>query len=333
MSKRHKEKEVDEDELPIVALDHQKKGRLASEISYDTAGWKFYLRIKELLPDLWSEFTGRMDESKKTRIKLRYRDVEHFSKHKFKDHKERQWFIWMCSPNKVYRREAKNHKRYSVPWLGDWYAQRRNGYWQTENKEHIKHLLKAIKENVQSSQAIRATSPFIVKSLMRWERLADKVDKLFEGEPFVDEHHPGSKSNIQRFKLYMDMHHQVDELKTGVIHEWMRIHGVDPKNPHEMADMATMAQMVGQSAAAGALTGYTAAGAMQPMLNEQGKPNGSNVLTVGGQGIVIPPDALLLAQHLVKHSQTFKKPLPPIVEGELIEKEVKEKSNGHAKAN
>jgi hypothetical protein len=333
MGKRHREKEIDDDELPIVAVDHQKKGKLASEISYDTAGWKFYLRIKELLPDLWYEFNGAVKADSKNRTKQRYRDIEHFAKHKFKDHKERKWFVWMCSPNKVYRREAKNHKRYNVPWLGDWYARRRNGYWETENKEQIKYLQKAIKENVQSSQAIRATAPFIVKSLMRWERLSDKVDSLFQGEPFVDENHPGSKNNIQRFKLYTSMHAEIENLKVSVYEWWMRIHGIDPKNPHEMADMATMAQMVGQSAAAGALTGYTA-GNFQPIVNEQGKANGSHVLQVNGQGVVIPPDALLLAQHLVKNATTFKRPLPPIVEGELVkEDKVKEKSNGHAKAN
>lgn len=332
MSKKNHTELVGEDELPVIALDN--KRRPAREISFgNTKGWKFYISVKELLPDWWYEFNGKVESSHKSSgFNSKYKNIEVFAKHKVKDKTERQFFIWMISPRKVWERNAKTgHKRYQVPWLGDWHARRRNGYWETENKEHIKSLRKAITENVQSGTAIRATSPFIVQSLLRWSRLADKVDELFKGEPFVDES-PHSKNNIQRFKLYTSMHEQVEELKTKTIKEWMRIHGVDPNNPHEMADMATMAQLVGQSAAASALTGYSIGSSLSPQNGNDGKPNGNNVLSLNGQGIVISPDALLLAQHLAQHSTTFKKPLPSIIEGEELIKP-KEKTNGHSKAN
>jgi hypothetical protein len=331
MSKKHHKNIIDDDELPVIALDGKRNP--ADYPSFDSKGWRYYIKIKPVLIDWWNEFNGSLVTNRTNGgHKNRYRDIEHFARHKAKGI-ERQWLVWMISPRKVWERESITHKKHVVPWLGDWKARRRNGYWETENKEYIRSLRQAMKDNVSSGQAIRATSPFHVKSLMRWERLADKIDELFEGKPFVDEN-PHSKSNASRFALYTSMHEKVDGLKASVIHEWMRIHGVDPKNPHEMADMGIMAQMVGQSAAASALTGFAAASSLQPMSGQDGKPNGEQMLNLNGQGIVISPDALLLAQHLVKHSQTFKKPLPPMIEGEVVKEVVKDsskdKSNGKA---
>lgn len=323
---KHKHK-IDEDELPVIALDRER--RAAEYPGFETKGWKFYIKIKPQLMDWWREFNGELKADRTKGVRNKYKTVYHFAKEKIKDHTERNWLIWMIGPKKVWERDAINHKRYIVPWLGDWQARRRNGYWETENREQIKYLKNAIKDNLEASKAIRATSPFVVQTLMRWVRLQEKIDKLFDGEPFGDE--VPSKQALARFKLYTSMHQQVEELKENTYKTWMMIQGVDPKSPHEMWDMTTVAQAIGQSAAAGALTGYTA-GSMQPVLDQDGKPNGHQQLNLNNQGIVISPDALLLAQHLVKHSQTFKRPLPAI-EGEIVQEEKKEKANGHSKAN
>src|ERR1700756_800309 len=224
----------DEEDQPIVALDE--KGKKATEDSFRSNGWQYYLKIREYLPDWWYEFNGAVnggaDRNNYQRNKPKHRNIESFVKKKTKNKQDRQWLLWMIGPKKVWEREAisnghkrshKHRNRYQVPWLGDWYKRRRNGYWQTENKEQIKGLAKAIKDNVASSAAIRATAPFIVQDLMRWVRLGEKVDELFQGEPFYPDEKPNSKVNLLRFKLYKDMHTEIMEKKFSVIKEWMRI--------------------------------------------------------------------------------------------------------------
>ena len=330
--------DLQEDE-PITALEED--GKKSHETSYTSAGWKFYIRIKEYIPDWWYEFNGKLNHKATEEGRVRYRNINSFVNKKFKHSRDRELFGWMVGPKRIWEREAKSQKKsdkHIVPWLGDWDKRRKNGYWATENREQIKGLARAIKENVEGAQAIRATSPFIVQSLMRWVRLQDKIDELFDGQPFLMDEKPTSKNNYQRYKLYTQLHEQAEQLKNKTIEMWMRIHGVNPSNPHEMQDMATMAMLVGQSSAASALTGFTAAlGNNNPnfqAIQQDGKPNGNHTLNIGGDQVIISPDALLLAQHLVQHSQTFKKALPAI-DGEIINKPVdkKEKTNGHAKTN
>lgn len=315
-------KQVSEEELPVIALDY--KRRPAKEQGFQTKGWKFYISIKELLPDWWEEFNGRVSRKSNHPVHPKYKSVRHFAKHKIKNTEQRQWFIWMTGPKKVWEQESLNQKRYTVPWLGDWYKRRLNGRWQPENKEYFKSLNLALRSNLDKNQAIRATAPFLVKQMMRWIKWGEKIDEAFDGELFVNDD-PGSTRSKTRFDLYKKMHDQIESRIIGITHEWMRIHGVNPNDPHEMWDMGTIASAIGQSSAAAALTGYAAGNQLTMDQN-----NGNSVMQLNGQGIVISPDALLLAQHLTKHSNTFRKPLPVTIDAEP-EMIPEVKKNGHAK--
>jgi hypothetical protein len=311
-----------EEEESILPSHSDKKDK-----NYQSPGWQFYVKIKDQIPDLWFEFNSAV----KDKTKVKYRDAHSFAKKKFKHREERKYFEWMISPKFVWLEEAESSKgKYVVPWLGDWYKRRQTGYWNTETREHIKGLTNAIKENVESSQAIRATAPFIVQELMRCVRLKEKIDDLFHGEPFDGTEL--SKKQSSRFRHYLEMHNKVWEDMQSRIKMWMTIHGVNPDNPHEMQDMATLAQLIGQSSAASALTGMTAGLGINPSLPVENKGNGT-VLQLNGSKVEIPLDALLLAKHLVDHSNTFLKPLPPVVDGEVIKKEEKIKDKHNGKAN
>lgn len=298
-------------------------------------GWKFYLRVKDQLPDWWEEFNGT-DVSKKHGIKRKYRDVKHLAKAKLKDRTSRQYLIWMIGPKSVWKEEARaeNSSKYMVPWLGDWYQRRRNGAWLDGNKPVIKQLRKAIKEQLDSNKSIKAAAPFIVQMLLRKVKLQEKIDEMFAGEPFYSDERPDSKNNKQRFHYYLSLCNEVDKSITKCIHEWMRLNGVNPKNPHEMADMATMVGAFGQVGASAALTGMMTG--MQMIPNQDGTPSGSHMLPMGdGHGIVVTPDALLLAKHLSDHGKTFNKPFQTIEQDAVIVEEEKPngKANGKHKAN
>lgn len=325
MSKKHHIDWLEDEEESILPDKH------STDKNYQSPGWKFYVKIKDQLSDLWYEFNSAV----KDKSKVKYRDAHSFAKRKFKDKEQRKYFEWMISPKKVWLEEASSSKgKYVVPWLGDWSKRRQTGYWNTETKEHIKGLTNAIKENVESSQAIRATAPFIVQELMRCIRLKEKIDDLFGGEPF-DGTELNPKKQSSRFKHYRTMHNDVWTDMQSRINMWMIIHGVSPTNPHEMQDMATLAQLIGQSSAASALTGMTAGLGINSSLPGQPQTdNTGTTLVLNGNKVEIPLDALLLAQHLVKHSTTFNKPLPAIIDAEVIKKEDKEeKVNGKDKHN
>lgn len=337
MSKKH----IEYDE-PIIPINRDGTRAVADESSRSSKGWKFYLEVKDDLPEWWHEFNGL---SKSNSLRVKYKTIEQFAKKKLSNKQERIYFIWMTGPRRIWDEEAisddskhRKKKRHVVPWIGDWKRRRRNGYFETENKEQIKGLTRAIKENVDSAQAIRSTAPFIVNEMMRWIRLHEKIDDLFDGKPFYDNEPPDSKGNIKRYSMYTRMHEEVEKKLSYSLRNWMRIHGVNPNNPHEMADMATLAQLAGTSAALGAVGGLTAGMGFNQIPNQNGQPSGNNLLTVGDNRVLISPDTLMLAQHLTRHSELFKKPLPPI-EGKIVSQDEderpngKSKSNGHSKAN
>jgi hypothetical protein len=321
MSKREQEDWLeDEEELEILS-DEAKSSK-----EYESAGWKFYLKLKDLLPDWWREFNGEVTYRKHKGSMNHHRCIESFAKKKLKDKLERKFFIWMVSPKKVWEQEAlsKHGNKKRVPWLGDWEAKRKNGYWLT-NRALVGSLRKAVRENLESGKAIRATAPFIIQVLMRRQRLVEKINEKFQGEPFYADERLDSKNNQRRVNTYRKMLLEAESDIFGAIHEWMRIHGVNPKNPHEMADMATLAALSGQVGASAALTGMTAGLNMQPIPGQ----NGSHLLTTGdGNNVVVSLDALMLAAQLRNHESTFKRPLP-VIEAEEVPK--KEKTNGHAK--
>src|ERR1700679_1668048 len=140
MSKRHKSKHVEvvgDDELPVIALDY--KRRVADGVNCNEKGWKFYISIKDRIPDWWFQFNSNIHSGPSKYNsrggKPKYHNARDFAEHKFKDPKNKQlrrWLEWMISPKKVWQREAlssggpNSGKRYEVPWLGDWEARRRN---------------------------------------------------------------------------------------------------------------------------------------------------------------------------------------------------------------
>lgn len=303
--------DIDIPESPITPTE---EGRAAKESSYQSNGWKFYIKVRPYLSEYWREFNGTVDRKGRNK----YRTVREFTKDKFKKSVDRDLFYLMVCPYEEWqacaRTTTKPDSKMSVPWLGDWYKRRKNGYWQEDNSIYIKSLRKAIKENLNSTEAIKATAPFLVQEMMRYSRLQSKVEEAFSGEPFLQDA-PTSPANRLRFKTYLRMLQVVTGLKIRLIQEWMRVHGVNPNEPNQMWNMAALAQMSGQIGAAGALTGVAAAQGI--MLSNAD----------GSSPTMLSRDALLLADGMLAKTREFKmKDKEVILDGdELV---TKEKTNG-----
>ncbi len=300
-----------EAELPIIPSEK-------CRYDYDSKGWKYYLTIKFDLQDWWDEFNSKLDK----RGSVYFKTLDQFIRHKSTSSQQRQWLKEMLG----HQPEDFGKKRLSVPWLGDWYRRRKNGSWSIDNKIQLKGLQKAIESTVDSTEAIKACAPFLIQEMLQYEKLREKINNVFGNEPFFRDEAPTSNSNKKRFRTYMSMLTKVTGMKVRLIQEWMRINGIDPRNPHEMWDMATLAQLSGSIGAAGALTGFTAASninGIQPG-NPFNLPQPSNVVS---------PTTYLLAEHLAEHARIFKKPLKSLdsVEKDIPVKDVsskKEKANG-----
>ena len=297
----------EDSETPINPIEKQRH-------TYKGDAWKYYLLIKPDLQEWWDEFNGKLDK----RGKVYFKNLGVFIRSKTRNGKQKEWLRYMLGP----KPEDLGEKKQEIPWLGDWSKRRKNGYWSIDNKIQLKGLKKAIESNADSMDAIKACAPFLIQEMLQYTKLQEKVHQVFGGEPFLDEA-PTSKPNVHRFRTYMHMLGKITGLKVRLVQEWMRVNGIDPRNPHEMWDMATLAQLSGSIGAAGALTGFTAGMSLQPGQQPAFGSQPQNVVS---------PTAYLLAEHLTEHARIFKKPLPPLSE-EGVVKEAKPKESSKDKTN
>lgn len=286
---------------------------------YHSEGWKYYLLIKLDLQDWWDEFNGKLDK----KGKVFYKTLDQFIKHKTHNPRQRKWLQEMMGPIP----EQFGKKRLPVPWLGDWYRRRKNGSWSIDNKIQLKGLRKAIERQSDSMEAIKACAPFLVQEMLQYTRLTEKINSVFGNEPFLDEA-PTSRNNKIRFRTYMNMLGKVTGMKMRLIQEWMRVNGIDPRNPHEMWDMTTLAQLSGSLGAAGAITGFTA-GMNVPQLGSPMSPFNTQPQYT--------KDTILLAGHLTEHARIFKKPLKSldndVVDVKTVSSKVDKKDKANGKSN
>lgn len=319
MPKTKQEKELESDDF-LDVLDALEESPINPEDrsgkSYTTKGWQYYLKVRELLPEWWEEFNGKIAASGK----LVYGSTLSFIKSKTKNKQERKYLFWMIGP-KPSTEDVDSHGKYEVPWLGDWYLRRKNGYWAEDNKLPIKALRKALKNNEEARETIKASAPFLIQDLMRLNKRISQLDDLFGGNPFINQEAPNSKGNIKRFKTYLAMYKMLWKEKVKAVHEIMRVMGINPQRPNEMWGMGQLAGVAGQIGASAALTG---AAAVNGGLMIQG--------TSGGPGIHISETALLMASHIEHHAKSFE--LPYKIDGKDVSQpdiiEEKQKKNGKA---
>jgi hypothetical protein len=280
--------------------------------------WKYYQKIKEYLPEWWEEFNGKLDHDGR----LKYTTIREFIKHKVSKHQEQKLLYQMIGPC------SKRDEDCKVPYLGDWDKRRRNGFGVLDNPEKIRPLIRVIQNNIAAAESIKSLTPVLVEELVQYTTLQKQVHEAFAGRSFLTSKAADDKKNISRHKSYTTMLWALTELKLKIIHEIMRVHGVDPNVPQQMRDMAQIAGGIG---AAAALTGIAA--------SQSGRLGG-----IGGvasaDGTVIAPytyDAIKLAEHLTRHAHTFKKPGPweKVIDAEtgkpVDDEEEPPKKNGHAR--
>jgi hypothetical protein len=150
-----------------------------------------------------------------------------------------------------------------------------------------------VKQSLDSAAVMGEMAGRIKRDLRRCERLRRRVDAAFGDKLFLPDQSV-SPRNLQRFKNYFEMMKSLTMLKIKLIHEFMRVHGVNPRNPHEMWAIKEVARGIG--AAPGPAAAPSPAFA-------------SNHSTIRRQPIEAHSEEVArLAEHLTRHAHSMKQP-------------------------
>lgn len=178
---------------------------------------KFYLSVRELLPEWWEEFKSALDESGM----LKYRTVRQFALAKTKNRRQRELICEMIGPR-------ADGKRLRVPWQGDWEERRMGIHAGLPLPQEIKVLAETFPDKILSEE------------LSRYKGMSDDIDKAFAGQPLDPNKPPHCPENRARFKAYTTtMQFPLTRMKMELIDQWMTIHGMAPKDPPKVSHRNT----------------------------------------------------------------------------------------------
>lgn len=135
-------------------------------------------------------------------------------------------------------------------------------------------------QTLDTAAEMRKMARLIEQDLRQCERLQKRMDLALGDTLFLPNEDPVSTRNLQRFRKYLRMLTLLTQLKFKLIHEFMRVHGVNPDNPSEMWRTA---------APVGALSPQTSY--VQPDISKQSIQ-------------VVSEEVIRLATHLTKHAHT-----------------------------
>jgi hypothetical protein len=153
--------------------------------------YKFYLEVREKLPEWWEEFNTALDEYGM----LKYRSVRQFALAKVKNRRLQELLCEMIGPR-------PDRKRLRVPWLGDWKQRREGINAGPPLPEEIKTLAQTFRDKLAAVEAVRSAAPFVIAELARYTNVSEEIDKAFAGQPLDPNKPPHSSENQARFRAY-----------------------------------------------------------------------------------------------------------------------------------
>jgi hypothetical protein len=74
-------------------------------------------------------------------------------------------------------------------------------------------------------EGLHMARPYIVKFFGRIERICEKVDQAFAGQPFWPDIPPDAPANRRRFKAFIELHEQGVKLLSQALDMWMFSYG------------------------------------------------------------------------------------------------------------
>ena|ERR1035437_8768169 len=81
-------------------------------------------------------------------------------------------------------------------------------------------------------EGLHKARPYIIKFFGRVDRIGEKVDEAFGGQPFWPDLPPDAPANKRRFKAYTELHEEGVKLFSRALELWMLSYGlVVQRNP------------------------------------------------------------------------------------------------------
>jgi len=104
----------------------------------------------------------------------------------------------------------------------------------------IASLKQAIADKLMGWDAVRSCAPYLLVEMDRVARLGEQVDAAFGGLPFDKSKSPQHPDNVARSFDYLEMLKKITDMKLRLIHEWMLVQGIDPRNPVQIVQSNQM---------------------------------------------------------------------------------------------
>lgn len=187
-----------------------------------------------------------------------------------------------------------------MPYLGNWEQRRRNGFYVFEDLTKAKAVQDALKHRHELHEATRALAPLIAKRMAFWYQVRDQIVEGYAGKIFEDNKPVTDAEQKKRVDVFLEWQRGVEGTILRLEKQWMRIHGVDPRDPGQ--------QWI-TTAALGGRVGATS----------------GSMLILNGEELPLPEDitydSILFAHHLRSHAETFGLPLPEDLQRAKIAKE------------
>jgi hypothetical protein len=233
-------------------------------------------------PAWWDEFNSAIDRNGRRK----YRTTWAFICAKAKIRWQRTLLWEMIGPEPVHTTIGEDDF-FRVPYLGDWEKRRRNGFYVFDDLTKAKAVQDALKHRDELYEAIRALAPLIAKRMAFWYQVRDQIIEGYAGKIFEENKSVTAGQQKKRVDTFLEWQRGVEGTILKLEKQWMRIHGVDPRDPGQ--------QWITTAALGGATSG--------------------SMLILNGEELPLPEDitydAILLAQHLKSHAQRFPElPLP-----------------------
>jgi hypothetical protein len=205
--------------------------------------------------------------------------------------------LWeMIGPEPV-QTATDDNESLRVPYLGNWEKRRRNGFYAFEDLTKAKAVQEALKHRHELHEATRALAPLIAKRMAFWYQVRDQITEGYAGKIFEDNKSVTDAQQKERVNAFLEWQHGVEGTILRLEKQWMRIHGVDPRDPgQQWITTAALGGNVGEETTV------------------QGQISSGSVLILNGEEFSLPEnisyDSILLAHHLRTHAETFGLPLP-----------------------
>jgi len=166
---------------------------------------------------MWDEFLNATQPNGS----LKYTTAWSFAKGKAKSGWEAKVIYEAIGP----RPEPVGENKLRVPWLGDWQLRRANGFWRSDDPVKMRFINALLKERADANEAARALAPFLILELAKLQRMEEKINFAFAGDPFIDREPPTSPRNQKRFWTFFEMHKQVTERMMAVMGQFIKVFG------------------------------------------------------------------------------------------------------------